>query len=82
MKLIRNRKMLQAKRRRYSHLIQSFRATIHEGAQEMARLEAMIEWLAQVCEELAFEMCEYPKYQCPKEKQDWINDAKKAVQDD
>lgn len=46
MKLIRNRKMLQAKRRRYSHLMQSFRATIHEGAQEIAKQHAMILWLA------------------------------------
>lgn len=49
MKLIRNRKMLQAKRRRYSHLMQSFRATIHEGAQEMAKLDAIIDWLAENC---------------------------------
>jgi hypothetical protein len=81
MKLIRNRKMLQAKRRRYSHLMQSFRATIKEGAQEMSKRDAMIEWLAQACEELALELCDYPKFQCPKEKQDWINDAEKAVQD-
>lgn len=49
MKLIRNRKMLQAKRRRYSHLMQSFRATIHEGAQEMSKRDAIIDWLAEHC---------------------------------
>ena len=81
MKLIRNRKMLQAKRRRYSHLMQSFRATIHEGAQEMAKLDAMIEWLAKACEELSFMLCEYPEFQCPKLKSDWIREAEKAVQD-
>ena len=82
MKLIRNRKMLQAKRRRYNHLMQSFRATIHEGAQEMAKRDAMIEWLAQVCADLSLELCDYPEFQRPfiKKKQDWINDAEKAVQ--
>ena len=53
MKLIRNRKMLQAKRRRYSHLMQSFRATIKEGAKEMATRDAMIDWLAEHCVYLA-----------------------------
>lgn len=81
MKLIRNRKMLRAKRRRYSHLMLSFRATIHEGAQEMARLEAMIAWLAKACEELSITLCEYPEFQCPKLKSDWMNEAEKAVQD-
>lgn len=81
MKLIRNRKMLQAKRRRYSHMMQSFRATIHEGAQEMAKLDSMIEWLAKACEELSIKLCEYPEFQCPKLKSDWIREAEKAVQD-
>lgn len=81
MKLIRNRKMLQAKRRRYSHLMQSFRATIHEGAQEMAKQEAMIDWLAKACEELSITLCEYPEFQCPKLKSDWIREAEKAVHD-
>lgn len=45
--------------------------------------DAMIEWLAQVCADLSLELCDYPKFQRPfiKEKQDWINDAEKAVQD-
>lgn len=81
MKLIRNRKMLRMKRRRYSHLMESFRATIHEGAQEMAKQDAMIEWLAKACEELSAKLCEYPEFQCPKLKSDWINAAEKAVQD-
>jgi len=81
MKLIRNRKMLQAKHRRYSHLMWSFRATIHEGAQEMVKKDAMIEWLAQACEELSAKLCEYPEFQCPKLKSDWIREAEKAVQD-
>lgn len=80
MKLIRNRKMLQAKRRRYSHLMLSFRATIHEGAQEMAKLDAMIAWLAKACEELSIKLCEHPEFQCPKLKSDWIREAEKAVQ--
>jgi hypothetical protein len=63
--------------------MQSFRATIHEGAQEMARKDAMIEWLAQTCADLSLELCDYPEFQRPfiKKKQDWINDAEKAVQD-
>ena len=48
---------------------------------ELEKANAMIEWLAQVCEELAVELCEYPKYQCPKLKSDWIREAEKAVQD-
>ena len=48
---------------------------------ELRVKDAMIDWLAKACEELALELCDYPKFQCPKEKQDWINDAEKAVQD-
>lgn len=81
MKLIHNRKILRMKRRRYNHLMESFRITIKEGAQEISKRDAMIDWLAKVCEELSVELCEYPKFQCPKLKSDWINDAKKAVQD-
>ncbi len=81
MKLIRNRKRLRMKRHRYNHLMQSFRATIKEGAQEMSKKDAMIEWLAQACADLALELCDYPKFQCPKLKSDWIREAEKAVQD-
>lgn len=48
---------------------------------ELEKANAMIDWLAQVCEELSVELCEYPKYQCPKLKSDWINEAEKAVKD-
>lgn len=92
MRLIRNRKMLQAKRRRYSHLMQSFRATIHEGAQEMAKLDAMIDWLAkQLDEQGEFSPQDAPchnggPYCCPSESpiscaKCWIKAAEKAVQD-
>ena len=89
MKLIRNRKMLQAKRRRYSHLIQSFRATIHEGAQEMAKRDAMIAWLAKQLDEYGeFSPLDAPCHNgcCPMEStiscaECWIKAAEKAVQD-
>ena len=41
---------------------------------------AMIEWLAKACEELSIKLCEYPEFQCPKLKSDWICEAEKAVQ--
>lgn len=70
MKLIRNRKLIRMKRR----------ATIHGGAQEMAKKDAMIEWLAKSCEELT-DLIWYPEIQCPKLKSDWIKAAEKAVED-
>ena len=92
MKLIRNRKMLRMKRRRYSHLMQSFRATIHEGAQEMAKQDAMIAWLAKQLDE--YGECSPPDapcheggpYCCSSESpiscsKCWIKAAEKAVQD-
>ena len=88
MKLIRNRKMLQAMRSRYSHLMQSLNATIHECAQEMATRDAMIEWLAreladrtEVCTDCPAyigERCMEPTKRCYKA---WITEAEKAVQD-
>lgn len=75
--LIHNRKMLQAKCRRYSHVMQSFRVI----AQKIAKQDAMIEWLAKACEELSLKLCECPEFQCPKKKNDWIKAAEKAVQD-
>ena len=71
MKKIRNRKYLKAKRRQYSHLLLSFRASIREGAQEMARLDAMIRWLADMCAASA----ERPDYDAAY----YIRKAEKAV---
>jgi hypothetical protein len=43
--------------------------------------DAMIELLAKSCEELSAKLCEYPEFQCPKLKSDWVREAEKAVQD-
>lgn len=52
-------------------------------ADELEKANAMIEWLAQTCADLSLELCDYPEFQRPfiKEKQDWIREAEKAVQD-
>ena len=44
--------------------------------------DAVIEWLAKACEELSAKLCEYPDFQCPKKKSDWIREAEKAVNND
>ena len=88
MKRIRNRKMLQMKRRRYSHLMLSF----HAIAQEIAKQDAKIEWLAkQLDEHGEFSPPDAPchngrPYCCPSKSpiscsKCWIKAAEKAVQD-
>lgn len=87
--LIRNRKMLRAKRRRYSNLMLSFRAI----AQKIAKQDAMINWLAKQLDD--YGECSPPDapchdgepYRCPSASPIrcatcWIKAAEKAVQDE
>lgn len=88
MKLIRNSKILQAKRRRYSHVMQSFCVI----AQKIAKQDAMISWLAKQLDD--YGECSPPDapchedgpYCCPSASpiscaKCWIKAAEKEVQD-
>lgn len=81
MKLIRNRKRLLMKRRRYNHLMQSFRATIKEGAQEMARQDAIIDWLAENCVYMASLAFPFSGEKEEDMKKQFLEEAEQAVRE-